>query len=85
MAGVVGAFVGREAAERRSDQVADLLKAARPHGAEERFQFSEGGFDRIEVGTVGLEESEVPYDPLALPGAEADARRLLRAAAQLSR
>ena len=59
MAGIVGAFVGQEEAERRGDQVADLLKAARAHGAQKGFQFGEGEFDRIEVGTVRREESQV--------------------------
>ena len=53
------AFVGREESERRRDQRADLIKGARPRGAEERFQFGEGQLDRIEVGAVGRQEPEV--------------------------
>ena len=59
MPGIVGAFVGREEAERSGDQAADLLKAARTRGAQERFQFGECEFDRIEVGAVGREETNL--------------------------
>ena len=58
MPGIVSAFVRKEEAERRGDQVADLFKVTRTGGAQERFQFGEGEFDRIEVRTVGWEESE---------------------------
>ena len=45
--------------DRRGDQTADVLEVLRPSGAEERFQFGEGQFDRIEIRTVGREESQV--------------------------
>ena len=57
VAGVVRAFVGREEVERDGDQAADLLEGARPGGAQERFQFGERELDRIEVRTVGRQES----------------------------
>ena len=59
MPGVIRAFVREEEAERRGDQVADLFKVPRTGGAQERVQFGEGEFDRIEVGTVGREEAQV--------------------------
>ena len=58
MSGVVRAFVWGEEAECGGDQIADLLKVSRTRGAQERLQFSEGEFDRVEVGTVGREEAE---------------------------
>ena len=45
--------------DRRGDQAADVLEVPWPRGAEERFQFSEGQFDRIEIRTIGREESQV--------------------------
>ena len=39
------------------DEAADLLEAARTSGAQEGFQFGERELDRIEVRTVGREES----------------------------
>ena len=59
MPDIVGAFVGREEADGGGDQGADLFKAARTTGAEEGLQFTEGEFDRIEIGTVGREEPQV--------------------------
>ena len=53
---VVRAFGRGEEAERGRDQVADLLIIPRTCGAQERFQFGEGQFDRIEIGTVGREK-----------------------------
>ena len=58
MAGVIDAFVGREKAEGRRDQRAHVIEAARARRAEKRFQLRERQLDRIEVGTVGREESE---------------------------
>ena len=58
MLGIVGAFIGGEEAERRGEQAADLFKVARTCGSQERFQFGEGQFDRIKVGTVGREKSQ---------------------------
>ncbi len=57
MPDVVGAFVGREEVERHRDEAAHLLLAPRARGAQERFQFGERELDRVEVGTVGREES----------------------------
>ena len=59
MPGVIGAFVGREEAERYGDEAADLLVVTRAGGAQERFEFGEREFDRIEIRTVGREESQV--------------------------
>jgi len=59
MPGVVRAFVWGEEAERGRDQTADVLKAPRTRGAQERFQFGEGEFDRIEVGAVRRKETKV--------------------------
>ena len=56
---IVDAFVGREQAERRRHQVADLVEAPGPRRTEERFQFREGQFDRIEIGTVGRQKTQV--------------------------
>ena len=53
MSHVVATFGRREEAERRRDQGADLIEAARSRRPEERFQFGEREFDRVEVGTVG--------------------------------
>ena len=55
MLDVVGAFVGHEETQRRCHQRAHLIERAGARGAEERLQFGEGQFDRIEVGTVGRE------------------------------
>ena len=57
MARVGRAFVGRVEIERDRDEAADLLEVARTGGAQERFQFGERQFDRIEVRTVRREES----------------------------
>ena len=62
MADVVDAFSGGEEFERGGDERADLIEGARPRGAEQRFQFGEGQFDRIEVGAVGWEKAEMRAD-----------------------
>jgi hypothetical protein len=49
---VVRAFIGHKEPECRSHRLADVLKGARAHRAEERLQFGECLFDRIEVGAV---------------------------------
>jgi len=59
MPDVVRAFVGHEQPERCRHQLADLVESARPRGAEERLQFGERHFDRIEVGTVGRKKAEM--------------------------
>ena len=56
---IVDAFVGREQAERRRHQVADLVEAPWPRRTKERFQFREGQFDRIEIRTVGRQKAQV--------------------------
>jgi hypothetical protein len=57
--GVVRAFVRREETEGDGDQVADLVKVARPGRPQERFELGEREFDRIEIRTVGREESQL--------------------------
>jgi hypothetical protein len=59
MPGIVGAFVGREEVERRRDQGADLIEAARPRRSQERFELAERELDRIEVRTVGRKKPQV--------------------------
>ena len=59
MPDVVCAFIRHEERERRPHQLADVVERARPGGTEERFQFGERHFDRIEVGTVGREKAEL--------------------------
>ena len=58
MPDVIRALVWHEEPERRRHQFADMVERARPRSAEERLQFGEGEFDRIEVGTVGREKSQ---------------------------
>ena len=58
MLDVVGAFVRHEETQRRGHQRAHVIERAGARGAEERLQFGEGQFDRIEVGTVGREKSQ---------------------------
>ena len=62
MADVIPAFVRREELERRGDKRQDLIKRAWSRGAEERFQFGECLFDRIEIGTVRRQKAEVRAD-----------------------
>ena len=58
MPDVVRAFIGRKEPERRDQQLADVVERPRTRRAEERLQFGEREFDRIEVGTVGRQESQ---------------------------
>ena len=58
MPDVICAFVWHEEPQGRRHQLADMVERARTCSAEERFQFGEGQFDRIEVGTVGREKSQ---------------------------
>ena len=44
--------------QRDRNELHDLVEAARSRGAQERFQFGEGLFDRIEVWAVGREKTE---------------------------
>ena len=62
MSHVIAAFVGREEAERDRDERVDLIEASRPGRPEEGFQFGEGLFDRVEVGTVRGQKPEVRAD-----------------------
>ena len=59
MSRVVATFGGREESQGGRDQRVDVIEAARPRRSQEGFQFSEREFDRIEVGTVGWEKSEL--------------------------
>src|SRR5207302_1617609 len=52
MPDVVRALPRHEEREHRRHQLADVVERARPRGAEERLQFGERQFNRIEVGTV---------------------------------
>lgn len=54
----------REQVERDRDQLGDLVERTRAGGAQECFQFRESLFDRIEVRTVGWEESDRRARPL---------------------
>ena len=56
---IVDALAGREPAEHGSHEVADLVEAPWPRRTHERFQFREGEFDRMEIGTVGRQKSQV--------------------------
>jgi hypothetical protein len=51
------AFIGREELKRDGDEAADLVEAPWTGGAQEGFQFRERELDRIEVRTIGREES----------------------------
>jgi hypothetical protein len=53
---VVRALLRREEGEGEGDQIAHLIEAAGPGRAEEGFQFREGHFDGVEVGTVRREK-----------------------------
>jgi hypothetical protein len=69
MPDVVRAFIRHEERERRRHQLADVVEGARPGGAEERLQFREHLFDRIEVRTVRWEK---PQDRTRLLNRDAD-------------
>jgi hypothetical protein len=49
----------REERERGSRERGDLVEGARARGSHERFQFRERHLDRIEVGTVGRQKSDL--------------------------
>jgi len=59
MSHVIATFGRRKKAERDGDEVADLIEGAWPRGPQERFQFSEGEFNRIEVRAVGRQKPEL--------------------------
>jgi hypothetical protein len=58
----ISAFRGREEAERNRDQVADVVKGPGTRRPDERFQFREGQFDRIEIKAIGRQEAEMDPD-----------------------
>ncbi len=58
MPDVVGALGGLEESDRRGDPLAHVIEAVWPRRAEERVQFGEGLFDRIEVEAGGREKSD---------------------------
>jgi len=55
----VRAFLRRDHVERQGDEFDDLVEAARARGAEQGFQFRKRELDRIEIGTVGRQKSQV--------------------------
>jgi len=59
MAYVVATFEGREEAQCDRDERIDLVEGPRSRRPHERFQFGEGEFDRVEVGTIRWKKSEV--------------------------
>ena len=58
----IATFNGSEEAQRDGDQVADVVKGPGTCGPDERFQFCKGEFDRIEIRTVGRQETELGAD-----------------------
>src|SRR5262249_40888606 len=59
MSDVVRAFSRQEQRECGAHQVADLVKRAGAGSAQERFQFGERQFNRIEIWTVGWEKAQL--------------------------
>jgi hypothetical protein len=59
---VVRTSSGAEELHRGGDQLTDMIEGARPCGAEEGFEFGEGLFDRIVVGTEGRQEAQLRPD-----------------------
>ena len=55
----VGAFLRRDDVEREGDEFDDLVEAARSRGAEQGFQFRKRELDRVEIGTVGRQKSQL--------------------------
>jgi hypothetical protein len=62
MADVVRAFSGGEELEGDRHQGRDLIEVPRPGRAQERFQLGECELDRIEIGTVRRQKSELRAD-----------------------
>jgi hypothetical protein len=58
----IATFGGREAPQRRREQVTHLVKGPRAGRAQERFQLREGELDRIEVGAVGRQKAKLRAD-----------------------
>ena len=59
MSDVVPTLGRRKERERGSGERGDVVEGSRSRGAQERFQFRERHLDRIEVGTVRRQESDV--------------------------
>ena len=59
MSDVVPTFGRREKPERGSSERRDVVEGARSRGPHEGFQFRERHLDRIEVGTVGRQKSDL--------------------------
>jgi len=55
----ISAFGGSEKTQRDGDQVADVVKGPGTGRSDERFEFREGQFDRIEIRAVGRQETEL--------------------------
>ena len=55
----IEAFAGREELQRDRDELDDLVKVARARRPQKRFQLRKREFDRIEVGTVGRQKSDL--------------------------
>ena len=58
----IAAFGGREETQRHGDQVADMVKGPGTCRPDERFQFREGQFDRIEIWAVGRQKAQLGAD-----------------------
>jgi hypothetical protein len=58
VADVISALTGREQRERVGHERGDSIEGPRSVRAEERLQFGERLFDRVEVGTVGRQEPD---------------------------
>jgi hypothetical protein len=56
---VVPTFGRREESERGGSEPRDVIEGARSRGTQERFQLGERHLDRIEVGTVGRQKSDL--------------------------
>jgi hypothetical protein len=59
VAHVIAPLEGREEAEGGRDERVDVIKGTRPRRPQERFQFGECEFDRVEVGTVGRKKPQM--------------------------
>lgn len=58
MAQIVGAFRGGDEAEHADQEVADLVEGARARRPQDRFEFREDEFNRIEIRTVRRQKPE---------------------------
>ena len=62
MPDVVSALIGREELERVGNERCDTIECPGSRRPEERLEFGERLFDRIEVGTVGRQKPDVRAD-----------------------